>query len=185
MRACINACLWLIWPDSSLSISTSRASSSCQLRLKRPYWVGLPLSGSSKVSMVIDREVDSELGTGGLSGGRGRLFFGHGRVLELRGVWARQRHGRRVWRRCDLCWPYSGAAPVPWRPALLTPLSPSPPPYARWTTNAERACRFQSPTNAAAELATTGPPWQTTCPASDYGCCAGGAGRRESKCPSG
>jgi hypothetical protein len=41
--------------------------------------------------------------------------------------------------------------------------------------------RFQSPTNAAAELATKGPPWQTTSPASDDAGCAGGAGRRESK----
>jgi hypothetical protein len=35
--------------------------------------------------------------------------------------------------------------------------------------------RFQSPTNAAAELATKGPPWQTTSPASDDAGCAGGA----------
>ena len=58
-----------------------------------------------------------------------------------------------------------------------------PPPCARWTTNADRACRFQSPTNAAAELGATGPPWQTTSPASDDVGCAGGAGRRESNCP--
>jgi hypothetical protein len=32
-------------------------------------------------------------------------------------------------------------------------------------------------------LGATGPPWQTTSPASDDAGCAGGAGRRESKCP--
>lgn len=32
-------------------------------------------------------------------------------------------------------------------------------------------------------MTVTGPPWQTTSPASDDAGCAGGAGRRESKCP--